>query len=76
MLPKKNLPKRPRRPQNQDSWAYRMAVVTLALTVIGCAAGAIVLQVYGKPTPDLLTTLAPCAIAALAGIVSPSAPNT
>ncbi|WP_373526835.1 hypothetical protein [Nostoc sp.] len=52
-----------------------MAVVTLAITVIGCVAGAIVLQIYGKSTPDLLTTLAPCAIAALAGIVTPSAPN-
>ncbi|MEH2354511.1 hypothetical protein [Nostoc sp.] len=52
-----------------------MAVVTLAITVIGCVAGAVVLQIYGKSTPDLLTTLAPCAIAALAGIVTPSAPN-
>ncbi len=75
MLSKKPLLKRHKSSHNQDYWTYRMAVVTLAITVIGCVAGAIVLQIYGKSTPDLLTTLAPCAIAALAGIVTPSAPN-
>ncbi|MBG1271478.1 hypothetical protein [Nostoc sp. WHI] len=75
MLPKKPLLKRYKSSNNQDYWTYRMAVVTLAITVIGCVAGAVVLQICGKSTPDLLTTLAPCAIAALAGIVTPSAPN-
>lgn len=63
------------RRKNQDAWTYQLAVSTLALTVVGCAVGAIVLAVCGKTTPDLLRTLALCAITALAGIVTPSPPK-
>ncbi|WP_430684077.1 hypothetical protein [Leptolyngbya sp. AN02str] len=54
-----------------DLWTYRMVVMTLALTVIGCIVGTILLQVYGKPTPELLTALGTGAIGALAGILAP-----
>jgi hypothetical protein len=54
-----------------DLWTYRMVVLTLALTVIGCIAGATWLQVHGKPTPELLTALGTGAIGALAGILAP-----
>lgn len=55
-----------------DRWTYRMVVMTLALTIMGCIAGAIWLQVCGKPTPELLTALGTGAIGALAGILAPS----
>jgi Na+-transporting methylmalonyl-CoA/oxaloacetate decarboxylase beta subunit len=78
MLPKQHssTTRRTKRSSEQDLWTYRMAVTTLSLTVIGCAVGATVLQVHGKSTPELLTTLAPCAIAALAGMVTPPPPSS
>lgn len=56
---------------SDDLWTYRMVVTTLSLTVIACVGGTILLQICGKPTPELLTTLGPGAIGALAGILAP-----
>lgn len=66
------LSRRSQQKQDQDVWAYRLAVRTFAWTVLGCTIGAIVLQAYGRPTPELLNTVVYGAIAALAGIVTPS----
>ncbi len=58
-----------------DIWTYRAVVVTLAITVVFCIAGAIGLEIYSKPTPELLTAIATGAIGALAGILAPPPSN-
>lgn len=74
--PKKDFYNSPTALPSGDLWTYRMVVMTLALTVIGCIAGTIWLQVCGKPTPELLTALGTGALGALAGILAPPPPRS
>lgn len=68
--PKRDFSNRHKIDPSDDLWTYRVVVTTLSLTVIGCIAGTIWLQICGKPTPELLTT-GVGAIGALAGILAP-----
>lgn len=55
-----------------DVWTLRIVVITLSITTIGCAGGAIWLRTNGKQPPDyLLATLGTSAIAAMTLVLKP-----
>lgn len=59
-------------PLRSDPWIYRIIVGSLSMTIIACVAGAIVLQLNEKSSPDLLTGLGTGSLGALAGLLVPS----
>jgi hypothetical protein len=59
-------------PPGNDLWTIRMVVGTLSVTLVSCVTGAVWLQVQGKPTPELLTTLGTGSFAALVVVLRPS----
>jgi hypothetical protein len=59
-------------PLGSDVWIYRLVVGALGLAVLGCVAGAIVLAMAAKDTPQLLLAVGSAAVGALAGLLAPS----
>lgn len=59
-------------PSSSDPWLYRMITGALSLTVLTCAGGVVILQLNGKPTPDVLSHLGTVALGALTGVLVPS----
>ena len=55
-----------------DFWIYRIVVGALGSTLVICTVGAISLEIEGKPTPALVSSLGTGSLAAIAGLLVPS----
>lgn len=56
----------------RDKWVYRVVVLSLGLTILIAAVGAIVLQLGGEDSPAILVALGSGSIGALAGLLAPA----
>lgn len=60
-------------PLQTDSWIYRIVVLSLGLTVVGCIIFAFFLALWtGKDTPQILIAIGSAAVGALAGLLAPT----
>ncbi|HLF27404.1 MAG TPA: hypothetical protein VJG32_13805 [Anaerolineae bacterium] len=51
---------------------YRTVVVVLGLVILTCIAGAILLAIADRPTPEFLVAIGSAAVGGLAGLLAPS----
>ena len=58
--------------RSSDFWIYRIVVTALGSTLIICTVGAISLEIKGKSTPALVSSLGTGSLAAIAGLLVPS----
>ena len=66
------VPLHPVSPACSDVLTLRIVVITLSMTTIGCAGSSVWLNLQGKQSPDLLTTLATSSVAAMVVVLKPS----
>jgi len=59
-------------PLQEDKVIYRIVVGALGAAVILGMAGALILSLFGKAIPDILTALGSAAVGALAGLLAPA----
>jgi len=61
-----------RAPLESDTAIYRIVVSALGLAVVGAIVGAVLLSIFDKDVPEVLTALGSAAVGALAGLLAPS----
>jgi len=64
-------------PLDSDPWIYRMVVLFLGLSVIGCVVFGFLIALWKNDmeTPQILIALGSAAVGALAGLLAPSPKN-